>query len=188
VDKLDETAEKELEQRVHNIYMRYGNNRDQVWANASDYEKEILLKYYTPRATERFRELFPCFAPIVFSVFFEHDVYQKFYYCWLDGVFRSDVDAATMEYYLDRMYEGSAHRELLLQFWSEVDVDKERPGVSKETRSRMNVMQEELNALKNRAFIAAQAKYQADLAYEAETMRLEALEQAKQEPTNRTRP
>jgi hypothetical protein len=188
VDKLDDTVEKNLEQKVHHIFMRYGNDRDQVLTHASEYEKDILFKYYFPKAKERFLELLPCFGPAVFQIFFEHEIYVQYYYSWLEGVYRNDDDATRVELSLDFMYERVVHSELLRQFWSEVDPDADRGGVSQDTRDRMDAMKRLHDALKNSAFLVAVKKLKEDVAYETETIRLEAQwrqeeEEAKQKVT-----
>jgi hypothetical protein len=187
VKQLDDAAERELEQAIHNIFMRYGNDRDKVLEHASNYEKNILYEYFFPKAKERFIELLPCFGPMVMQVFFEHDIYVEYYYNWLNGAFRDDTVAETVELGLDFVYERVVHGDIVKQFWDEVDPDAADTHLSDATRQGMDHMRHKKKHTKNNAFNLAVKKLKTDIDYETETIRLDAQwrqeEEAKQKGT-----
>jgi hypothetical protein len=169
--------------------MKYGNTREGVSAQASDYEKQVLMRYYYPKALDRFRRYLPVFLPDVMRVIFEHDLYRILYQCQLtEG--KTDDDLFLLEYYLDDLYDKTVHPELMKDFWMEVSESLERNDEKlpmSDTVQRWRDAQQEQDEVKQRSYLIAVAKVKKDCEYEAETWRLEQLEQANQSQSIRAK-
>jgi hypothetical protein len=183
LDKLDEKSEKALRQKVYDIYMKYGNNGDQVDAQASDYEKQVLMRYYYPKALERFRRYLPVFLPLVMKALFEWELFPILYKVQLSEATRKDDDTFTLEYYLDRLYDKTVNPELNHEFWSEalesIERGDERAPIT-DVVKRWREANKERDEIKEESYLKAVGKLKEEAEYEAETMRLERIERAKE--------
>lgn len=178
VEKLDAEAKKALKQKVYDIYMKYGNNGDQVSAQASDYEKQVLMRYYYPKALERFRRYLPVFFPEIMTILFTHELYPMLYKVQLSEA-RTDDDLFLLEHYLDRLYDTTVNPTLNCAFWTEVLESLERDDDTlpvSDVVTRWRDAQRERDELKEQSYLIAVDAVKRDAAHEAESMRLHALE------------
>jgi hypothetical protein len=84
------------------------------------------MRYYFPKALERFRRYLPVFFPDIMKALFEWELYPILYKVQLSEATKKDDDIFLLEYYLDTLYDKSVNRELNLEFWDEVLASIER--------------------------------------------------------------